>query len=68
MMITEVVLNQSNDVLCVRLRQLWLRAPANACESFEQPLPLASDELRSKFSAMWFEVMRSFMAFSVALW
>jgi len=41
-------------------QRLW------SCERSEQPLPLASEEVRSRSSAMWFEVTRSFMAFSLA--
>jgi len=52
------------NVHCVS--QLCSRTPANTCESFEQHLPLASEELHSRSSAMWFEVPRSFMAFSLA--
>ena len=40
--------------------------PANACESSEQPLPLGSEEVRSRSSATWLDVPQWFMGFSLA--
>jgi len=39
---------------------------ANACESSEQSLPPASEEVRSRCSTMWLEVPQSLMALSLA--
>ena len=49
------------NIQCVR--QPCSRTPANACKSFQQPLPLTSDEVRSRSSTMWFEILHSLMVF-----
>jgi len=47
----------------MKIVQPGSRTPPNACESSEQRLLLASEEVRSRSPAMWFEVMQSLTAF-----
>ena len=50
--IIKAVLNVSYGMFGVQPRP---HTPVDACESSEQPLPLASEKGRSRFSAVWFE-------------
>jgi len=41
---------------------------AGNCDSSEQPLPLVSEEGRSRSSAVWFKVPQSLMTFSLGFY
>jgi len=54
-------LNVSNENEFVR--QLCSNTAANTSKSSEQPLPLVVEEVRSRFSAVWFKVPQLLITF-----